>query len=73
MLKMVLHPKSREKKIEVNRKEKGIEELIRRIIGFACVISFLFVNRRPFLDIYLQMGMAEWNVPFPIVKAASEW
>jgi hypothetical protein len=41
-----------------------------RVIGHVWVLTFLFVTGWPFLDVYFQVGMANWGVPFSFVGSA---
>jgi hypothetical protein len=41
-----------------------------RVLGHIWVLTFLFVTGWPFLDVYFQVGMANWDVPFSFVGSA---
>jgi hypothetical protein len=41
--------------------------MVSRMIGYVWVLSFLFITGWPFLDVYFQIGMADWDVPFSFV------
>lgn len=44
-----------------------LEITVSNVIGHVWVLTFLFVTGWPFLDIYFQLGMADWDVPFSFV------
>lgn len=48
-------------------KRSRIGITVSEVIGYVWVLSFLFVTGWPFLDIYFQLGMADWDVPFSFV------
>jgi hypothetical protein len=44
-----------------------LEKTVWNVIGYVWVLTFLFVTGWPFLDIYFQLGMADWDVPYSFV------
>jgi hypothetical protein len=58
---------NRKKEIRSENGEKVPDGIVRRMMGYIWVLSFLFITGWPFLVVYLQLGMADWTVPFSIV------
>lgn len=58
---------SKVKSLKSNARRPPLGRAASTAIGYIWVLSFLFVTGWPFLDVYFQIGMADWDVPFSFV------